>query len=112
MARARHAARREPRPRGACRAAGSGAGAAAAVGVEGHGGDDEDVVREAVLALYDVRRDEAELRKIPTDATRGEYFSSLRRNYWRRRAFHNSTVELTGGSPELRGALAGLGFRV
>ena len=74
--------------------------------------DDEDVIREAVLALYDVRRDDAELRKAPTDATRGEHFSSLRRNYWRRRAFHNTTVQLTGGSPELRGALAGLGFKV
>ncbi len=74
--------------------------------------DDEDVVRRAVFALYDVRRDDEELRRIPTDDTRGDYFRRLRKDYWPRRAFHHTRVEVAGGSPELEAALAGLGFRV
>jgi len=75
------------------------------------GRDDEDVIREAVLALYDVRRDDAELRKIGDDPGRGERFSALRRDYWKRRAFHNTRIQLTGGPPELRAKLAALGFK-
>ncbi len=74
--------------------------------------DHEDVIREAVLTLYDLRRDDAELRKTPHGEARGEYFSSLRRNYWRRRAFHNTVIDVAGGSSELRARLAGLGFRL
>jgi len=73
---------------------------------------DEDVVRDAVLALYDVRRDDAGLRRMPKDGTGGEHFARLRREYWQRRAFHNTTVALTGGSAELRAKLSGLGFRL
>jgi len=76
------------------------------------GRDDEDVIREAVLALYDVRRDDAELRKIGDDPGRGGRFSALRRDYWKRRTFHHTSVRLTGGTPELRARLAGLGFRL
>jgi erythronate-4-phosphate dehydrogenase len=76
------------------------------------GRDDEDVIREAVLALYDVRRDDADLRKAPRDETFGEHFSSLRRNYWRRRAFHHTAIHLANGSDSLMAKLAGLGFQV
>ena len=63
------------------------------------------------MALYDVRRDDAELRETPTDESRGEYFSRLRRDYWRRRAFHHTRVNLANGSPGLAAKLAGLGFQ-
>lgn len=75
------------------------------------GRDNEDVIRETVLALYDVRGDDAALRETPTDASRGEYFNSLRKGYWPRRAFHHTRVRVTGGSPDLRAGLAGLGFQ-
>ncbi len=80
--------------------------------LDARGKDDEEVLREAVLAIYDVRRDDAALRAIPDDASRGEFFNALRRNYWPRREFHNTTVRLEGGSPGLRAKLAELGFRV
>jgi erythronate-4-phosphate dehydrogenase len=76
------------------------------------GRDDEDVIREAVLALYDVRRDDSPLRRIPKGGSRGEYFSKLRREYWPRRAFHNTTVAAAGASPGLLDSLSGLGFRL
>jgi len=75
------------------------------------GRDDEDVVREAVLALYDVRTDDAAFRKTPSDETRGEFFSSFRRGYRQRWEFHNTVLSLRGGSAGLRSQLAGLGFR-
>ncbi len=79
--------------------------------LDARGKDEEEVLRQAVLALYDVRRDDAALRGTPDDASRGEFFNALRRGYWRRREFHNTTVRLNGGSPGLRAKLAGLGFR-
>ena len=78
--------------------------------LDGRGRDDEDVVRDAVLALYDVRRDDTDLRRTPKDGARCEQFGRLRREYWQRRAFHNTTVVLAGGSTELRATLSGLGF--
>ncbi len=80
--------------------------------LDASGRDDEDVVREAVLRLYDVRHDDRRLRRIPDDDSRGAFFTGLRREYWPRRAFHRTRVALTGGSPGLRRTLAGLGFQL
>ena len=75
------------------------------------GRDEEDVVREAVLALYDVRRDDADLRGMPGEVgLRGGYFEGLRRNYWMRREFQNTAVRVSGGSAALAAKFAGLGF--
>jgi len=82
------------------------------VSVTAEGRDDEDVIREAVLAVYDVLTDDEDLRQIPSDERRGEYFNELRRNYRPRREFRNTVVEVAGGSHELRRTLAGLGFQV
>jgi len=76
------------------------------------GRDDEDVVREAVMALYDVRRDDAGLREAATADPDGAYFNALRRGYWKRRAFHHTQAVLTGGSAELAAKLGGLGVQV
>jgi erythronate-4-phosphate dehydrogenase len=80
--------------------------------LDASGRDEDDVIREAVTALYDVRRDDAALRQTPRDESRREYFSSLRRNYWPRRAFHHTRVTLADRSPDLTAALTGLGFRL
>jgi erythronate-4-phosphate dehydrogenase len=73
--------------------------------------DDEDALRDAVGQLYDILQDDAMLRKMPSDETRGEAFREFRRNYWPRREWHNTTVRLRGGSQPLMGKLTGLGFR-
>jgi erythronate-4-phosphate dehydrogenase len=78
--------------------------------LDASGRDDEDVIREAVMALYDVRRDDADMRAAAADDPNGGYFNTLRRDYWKRRAFHHTRIELANGSPELAVKLAGLGF--
>ena len=74
--------------------------------------EDEEVIRDAVLGVYDVRNDDAKFRDVPPGDGRGDYFEALRRNYWPRREFHNTTVELKGGGAALRAKLAGLGFKL
>ena len=76
------------------------------------GREDEDVIREVALASYDVRHDDAQLRRIVKGGDCGEHFRKIRSGYWRRRAFHNTTVAVTGASPELRAGLSGLGFKL
>lgn len=79
------------------------------VEVDARGRDDEDAIREVVLALYDVRLDDVMLREAASRSSGGDYFNALRRGYWRRREFHNTRVELTGGSPRLVAAFSALG---
>ncbi len=81
--------------------------------LECSGRHDEDVVREAVLTIYDIEADDRALRKSPADAeARGAYFDHLRKTYHERREFHNTTLVLRDGSPGLARKLAGLGFKV
>jgi len=71
----------------------------------------EDGLREAVLAVYDIERDDAALRGLLDlpEAERARAFDRLRKDYPRRREFPNTTVTAPA---RLRPALAGLGFRV
>lgn len=73
----------------------------------------DDVLREAVRAVYDVRRDDAALRALCdlAPAERGRRFDALRRGYPVRREFFNTEVALAGGGEEIETALAALGFR-
>jgi len=74
----------------------------------------EDVIREAVLTVYDIEADDARMRKIvnlPEDE-RGKYFDYLRKTYPVRREFHNSHVILKGRGDKLATKLKGLGFVV
>jgi len=81
--------------------------------LECSGRHDEDVVREAVLTIYDIEADDRALRKSPADAeARGAYFDHLRKTYHERREFHNTTLVLRDGSPALARKLASLGFKV
>lgn len=71
-------------------------------------------VRAAVLTVYDIREDDKALREIITmpPANRGIWFDSLRKNYPRRREFHNSRVIVDPADGETQRILADLGFRV
>jgi len=78
------------------------------------GREDEDVLGEAVLTVYDIEADDRRLRAIaglPT-GERAAYFDRLRKEYPQRREFQNSTVLLKGGSAALRAKLAGIGFNI
>jgi erythronate-4-phosphate dehydrogenase len=81
------------------------------INLDAAGRDDEDVLREAVGRLYDILQDDAMMRKMPADDSRGAAFRNFRRNYWPRREWHNTTVRLSGGTDALRAKCEGLGFR-
>lgn len=66
----------------------------------------QEVLVEAVLHTYDVRRDSEALREAP------ERFESLRGDYPIRREFKAFTVRLKGGSEEMASILSEIGFKV
>lgn len=77
------------------------------------GRPDEDVLREAVKALYDIEADDARLRQaaaLPREQ-RGARFDELRKTYPIRREFPNTLVKCPGASGGLKAKLAGVGFR-
>jgi erythronate-4-phosphate dehydrogenase len=76
--------------------------------------DDEELLCRTVQQVYDIRRDDGDLRQIarqPTEA-RGRFFDSLRKNYPMRREFHNTTVSLDQPRASLARKLLGIGFQV
>lgn len=77
-------------------------------------GDPVVEVRNAVLSVYDIREDDKRLRQIITlpAEERGKYFDRLRKEYPRRREFHNTRVRVTPDNPALHNTLASLGFAV
>lgn len=90
----------------------SSSGIALSLSVDGN--DPEAVVRSAVRACYDIRRDDAHLRKLialPPEE-RPAYFRRLRATYPMRREFHNYVLDGRHLSAELGALLSRLGFRV
>lgn len=86
----------------------------ARMSIQASGRHDEDVLREAVLTVYDIEADDRRMRAIrelPT-ADCGPAFDRLRKNYPQRREFQNTTIEVIGGSAALRGKFTGIGFRL
>jgi len=80
--------------------------------VEGRGAL-EDIVRRAVMRIYDILADDARLRpiaQVPPEE-RGKFFDSLRRDYPVRREFYNTALSFRGCPQRAREALLGLGFR-
>ena len=75
---------------------------------------DQEVVAEAVERVYDIRRDDRELRRIVQQpaSERGLFFDALRKDYPVRREFRNTTVTLDDCRESLVSKLAGIGFRV
>jgi erythronate-4-phosphate dehydrogenase len=67
---------------------------------------------EAVSSVYPIREDDRRLRAIITmdAADRGPYFDRLRKEYPRRREFHNTRAVVTPSNPAVEQTLAGFGF--
>jgi erythronate-4-phosphate dehydrogenase len=82
--------------------------------LEATGRDDEEVLRELVLKLYNLEADDRDLRKLLSlpPPERRRYFDSLRKNYPVRREFPNTTIQFAGGAHALRAKLTALGLRV
>jgi len=78
------------------------------------GGDEQELLLDAVRKIYDIRRDDGELRHILNEpaANRGRCFDKLRENYPVRREFQNTRIILTGRRNSLAAKLQGIGFRV
>jgi erythronate-4-phosphate dehydrogenase len=70
--------------------------------------DDEIAIHTAVIASYDVRRDDAKLRRI----RQSRDFDYLRKNYPVRREFNSVEIELPAKKSKLAAQLRGLGFIV
>ena len=80
-------------------------------------GESEEALREAVLKVCPIERDDAALRKLGglPPADQGPYFDRLRAEYPVRREFQNTTVRLRGedsAASVLAGKLKGIGFNV
>ena len=74
----------------------------------------EDVVGGLVRQLYDIQKDDANLRKTTelNAEERGAYFDRLRKEYPVRREFHSVGVKLSQHDKKLSGILKALGFRI
>ncbi len=68
--------------------------------------DDDVAIHTAVMACYDIRRDDATLRQINAN------FDSLRKNYPLRREFNQLTIQLPSSKTILANRLKGLGFNI
>ncbi len=88
--------------------------ARARIELDARGRGTEDALRDLVRRVYDIEADDRALRQPPeTDSTRlARRFETLRREYPIRREFPLTDVAATGGSDDLRAAIAGLGFRL
>jgi len=77
-------------------------------------GIEQDVLRETVEKIYDIKEDDFRMRRILDKQVqeRGKFFSRLRKNYPVRREFHNTQIVLRSPCEGLAKRLAGLGFRV
>jgi len=80
-------------------------------------GEPEEALREAVLKVCPIERDDAALRRLGglPPAEQGPYFDRLRAEYPVRREFQNTTVRLRGADSSasaLAGKLKGIGFNV
>jgi erythronate-4-phosphate dehydrogenase len=84
------------------------------VEIDAAGRDDEDVIREAVAAFYDITADDSRLRETAEldAAERGARFDDLRKNYPKRREFHTRELVVRGAEEALAAKLEGLGFRL
>jgi erythronate-4-phosphate dehydrogenase len=75
---------------------------------------DEELLRRAVQGVYDIQRDDGNLRQVlhQPPGARGRFFDALRKDYPIRREFPNTTVALNPPRADLTRKLQGIGFRV
>ena len=74
--------------------------------------EDSDALKTAVMACYDVRRDDALLRSIMKASDPSCYFDKLRKHYQLRREFNSVRVEVPPIKTILAKQLESLGFQV
>ena len=72
---------------------------------------DEDVLRDIVARVYDIRGDDEALRKAVASEAPGEQFDLLRKTYWQRREFRHTTVVVEASRRSLIQKVTKLGFR-
>jgi len=72
---------------------------------------DEELLRSAVLAVYDIEEDDRALRQAVAQPDRAARFDLLRKTYKQRREFHHTTLVLPGDRHSLIRKAARLGFR-
>jgi erythronate-4-phosphate dehydrogenase len=73
--------------------------------------DEEEVTREAVRKIYDIRDDDKRMREILRlpEKERGEMFDGLRKEYPVRREFQNTQIKIAD-SKKIAEKLRGIGF--
>lgn len=74
--------------------------------IECEGKSDEEILRKVVFHTYNIVEDDIKLRFDPSK------FEKLRGDYPVRREFPAYTIDLVGGSPEIKSQITGLGFKV
>ena len=83
------------------------------VTIDARSRDEEDILREVVRQVYDIERDDRDLRAgaVADDSQRARHFDRLRREYPMRREFRFTRVRVSHGSDALIRALSRLGFQ-
>lgn len=75
--------------------------------------DDEEMLRRVIPLIYDIRKDDADLRRAAEAGDeRGKQFDLLRKRYPQRREFFNTTLVIPAERPSFRAKAQGLGFKV
>ncbi len=76
--------------------------------------DVQELLRQTVQRIYEIRQDDTNMRELLTVPTekRGAFFDKLRKNYPRRREFQNTRVSLRDPQQSLGPVLDGLGFEL
>jgi len=78
----------------------------AKISIDGKGKSDEEILMQAVFHTYNIEEDDTRLRFSPSD------FEKQRGDYPFRREFPAYTVNLKGGTKNVREILKGIGFKV
>jgi erythronate-4-phosphate dehydrogenase len=82
------------------------------VDLTGRDGSDEDLLRLAVSAVYDIEEDDRALRQAVSQQDAGVQFDRLRKTYARRREFHHTRIVAGRTRESLIAKAASLGFRI
>jgi erythronate-4-phosphate dehydrogenase len=82
------------------------------VDLTGRDGSDEDLLRLAVSAVYDIEEDDRALRQAVSQQDAGVQFDRLRKTYGRRREFHHTRIVAGRTRESLIAKAASLGFRI
>jgi erythronate-4-phosphate dehydrogenase len=86
----------------------------AQVKINSNSGSEQDILHEMVRKIYDIKRDDSDLRWIldRPAGKRAAFFDDLRKNYPARREFSNTQLVLQPRSETLAKKFAGIGFKV